>query len=62
MSMISSSVASSPPSTPGHAAGAASSSKYSKLSTEYSKLVSQFGVVKRAVIEEQGKNAEMQDR
>ena len=50
-----------PPSTPGHSAPDATS-KHAKLSAEYAKLRAQFGVVKKAVIEEQGKNAELSDR
>ena len=33
--------------------------KYGKLAAEYAKLRSQFGVVKKAVLEEKEKNAEM---
>ena len=51
-----------PPSTPGHSAPDAAASKHAKLSAEYAKLRAQFGVVKKAVIEEQGKNAELTDR
>ena len=41
---------------------AAAASKYAKLSAEYAKLRAQFGVVKKAVIEEQSKNGELSDR
>ncbi len=37
-------------------------SKYQKLAGEYSKLRSQFGVVKKAVLEEQARSAELSDR
>lgn len=37
------------------------SSKYSKLATEYSKLRAQSGVLKRAVLDEQAKNAELEE-
>ena len=33
--------------------------RYQKLATEYAKIRAQFGVVKKALIEEQGKNAEV---
>ena len=35
--------------------------KYHKLATEYAKLRTQFGVVKKAVVEEQGKTADLQE-
>ena len=51
---------------PGHSTPtpdtAAVASKYAKLSSEYAKLRAQFGVVKKAVIEEQSKNGELSDR
>lgn len=50
-----------PPSTPGHSAPDAAS-RHAKLSAEYAKLRAQFGVVKKAVVEEQGKNADLSDR
>ena len=51
-----------PPSTPGHSSASDAASKHAKLSAEYAKLRAQFGVVKKAVIEEQGKNAELTER
>jgi protein phosphatase 1 regulatory subunit 21 len=51
---------STPPSTPTSTSTA--ESKFSKLSLEYAKLRAQFGVVKKAVIEEQAKNADIGDK